>query len=133
MRMQVHGEGGIGVGADVDGAIIIILGDHDPLGSGELLFQVTDNGLLLLTSKDSGAFTCSCLIQGLACSSHGSDESLLLSVCGSGGGLSHGHGVILLPLDGGGGDLLPVDSGEVGVAIGMVSKTIMVRSGGGWR
>jgi hypothetical protein len=39
LRVQVCGEGSVGVGADVDGAIvIIILGDHDPLGSGELLF-----------------------------------------------------------------------------------------------
>jgi hypothetical protein len=37
--MQVHDEGGIGVGAGVDGAIIIVvLGDHDPLGSGGLPF-----------------------------------------------------------------------------------------------
>jgi hypothetical protein len=44
----VRGEGGVGVGADVDGAIIIVvLGDRDPLGSGELLFQVTDDSLLL--------------------------------------------------------------------------------------
>jgi hypothetical protein len=33
----------------------------------------------------------------------------------SGGGLSDGHGVVLLPL-GGGGDLLPVNGREVGVA-----------------
>jgi hypothetical protein len=38
-RVQVHGEGGIGVGVSVDGAIVIIvLGKHDPLASGELLF-----------------------------------------------------------------------------------------------
>jgi hypothetical protein len=30
--MQVHGEGGVGVGTDVDGAIVVIvLGDRDPL------------------------------------------------------------------------------------------------------
>ncbi len=55
-----------------------------------------------------------CLVQGLACGSHGGDESLLLSVRGSGGGLSRGRGVILLPLGGGGG-LLLID-GEVGGA-----------------
>jgi hypothetical protein len=43
-----------------------------------------------------------CLIQGLACGSHDSDESLLLSVRGGGGG--------------GDGGLLLVDGGEVGVA-----------------
>jgi hypothetical protein len=38
--VQVQGEGGIGVGASIDGVIfVIILGDRDPLGSGELLFQ----------------------------------------------------------------------------------------------
>jgi hypothetical protein len=45
------------------------------------------------------------------------DESLILSVCGSGGSLSHDHGVVLLPLGGGGDGLLPIDSGEVGVVI----------------
>jgi hypothetical protein len=34
----VRGEGGVGVGAGVDGAIVVVLGDCDPLGSGELLF-----------------------------------------------------------------------------------------------
>jgi hypothetical protein len=64
LRMQVHGEGGIGVGAGVDGAIVIVvLGNHDPLGSGELLLlQVMSNGLLLLPSEDNGALTCPCLI-----------------------------------------------------------------------
>jgi hypothetical protein len=63
-----------------------------------------------------------CLIQGLACDSHGSDESLLLSVRGSGGGLSHGCEVVLLPLGsdsgscGGGGDLLLIDGVVGGVA-----------------
>jgi hypothetical protein len=84
------------------------------LGSDELLFQVTGDGLLLLSSEGGGAFARPCLIQGLACGSHGSDESLLLSVHGSGSGLSHDHSVVLLPLDGGG-DLLPVNDGEVGV------------------
>jgi hypothetical protein len=37
--MQVRGEGSVGVGADINGAIIVvILGNRDPLGSGELLF-----------------------------------------------------------------------------------------------
>jgi hypothetical protein len=48
-----------------------------------------------------------------ACGSHDGDESLLLSVRGSGGGLSHDRGVVLLPLGGGG--LLLID-GEVGGA-----------------
>jgi hypothetical protein len=51
--MQVCGEGG--VVADVDGAIIIVvLGKRDPLGNGELLFQVMSDGLLLLPSKGGG-------------------------------------------------------------------------------
>jgi hypothetical protein len=50
--VQVSGEGSIGVGADIDGAIVVvILGNRDPLGSGELLFQVTGNGLLLFPSE----------------------------------------------------------------------------------
>jgi hypothetical protein len=36
--VQVHGEGGVWVGAGVDGEIIVvILGDRDRLDSGELL------------------------------------------------------------------------------------------------
>jgi hypothetical protein len=39
--VQVHSEGGIRVGAGVNGAIVIvILTDRNPLGSSELLFQV---------------------------------------------------------------------------------------------
>jgi hypothetical protein len=35
----MHGEGSVGVGAGVNGVIVIIvLGDCDPLGSGKLLF-----------------------------------------------------------------------------------------------
>jgi hypothetical protein len=42
LRVQVCGEGGVGVGAGVDRAIVVVvLGNRDPLGSGELLFQVT--------------------------------------------------------------------------------------------
>jgi hypothetical protein len=115
LRVQVHGEGGVGVGAGVDGAIVVIvLGNCDPLGSDELLFQVMGDGLLLFPSEGGGVLARPCLIQGLACGSHGGDESLLLSVRGSGGGLSCGRGVVLLPLGGGGG-LLLVD-GEVGGA-----------------
>jgi hypothetical protein len=114
--MQVRG---VGVGAGVGGAVVVvILGNHYPLGSGELLFQVTGDGLLLFPSEGGGALTRPCLIQGLACGSHGGDESLLLSVRGSGGGLSRGRGVVLLPLGGGrdgGGGLLLID-GEVGGA-----------------
>jgi hypothetical protein len=102
--MQVRDEGGVGVGAGVDGAIVIvILGDHNPLGSGELLFQVTSDGLLLLPSEG-----------------HSSDESFLLLVRGSGGGFSRGRGVVLLPLSGGGRgrgrDSLLLIGGEVGGA-----------------
>jgi hypothetical protein len=118
--MQVRGEGGVGVGVSVIGVIvIIILRKCDPLGSSELLLQVISDGLLLLPSEGGGALTLLCLIQGLACGSHSSDESLLLLVCGSDGSLSHSRGVILLPLgsgDGGHGGLFVIDGGEVGVA-----------------
>jgi hypothetical protein len=113
--------GSVGVGANIDGAIIIIvLGNHDPLGSGELLFQVMGDGLLLFPSEGGGTFARPCLVQGLACGSHGGDESLLLSVCGSGDGLSHSLGIVLLPLGGGGGSrdggLLLVDGEVAGAA-----------------
>jgi hypothetical protein len=112
----MHGEGGIRVEASVDEAIIVVvLGKRDPLGSDELLFQVTSDGLLLLPSEGGGVLVHPCLIQGLACGGHNSDESLLLSVRCSGGGLSHDCNVVLLPL-GGRGSLLPVSGGEVGVA-----------------
>jgi hypothetical protein len=112
LRMQVHGEAGVGFGAGVDGAIVVvILGNHDPLGNGKLLFQVTSDDLLLLPSKGGGALMHLCLIHGLACGRHGSDESILLLV--------RGRGIILLPLGSGGGrggGMLPIDGGEVGVA-----------------
>jgi hypothetical protein len=116
--MQVRGEGGIRVGAGVDGAIVIIvLEDCDPLGSGELLFQVTGDGLLLLPSEGGCMLARLCLIQGLACCGHGNDKSLLLSVRGSGEGLSHDRCVVLLPLgDGGGRGMLSINGGEVRVA-----------------
>jgi hypothetical protein len=47
------------VGVGIDGAIIVVvLGDRDPLGSGELLFQVAGDGLLLLPSEGGGALAC---------------------------------------------------------------------------
>jgi hypothetical protein len=46
---------GVRVGVSVNGAIdVLFLGDHDPLGSGEMLFQVTGDGLLLLSSEGGG-------------------------------------------------------------------------------
>jgi hypothetical protein len=71
-----------------------------------------------------------CLIQGLACGSDGSDESLLLSVRSSGDGLSCGRGFVLLPLGGSGGNggLLLVDE-EVGGA----ARHGRQDGGGGWR
>jgi hypothetical protein len=97
LHMQVRGEGSIGVGAGIGRAIIIIiLGDRYPLGSGELLFQVMGDGLLLLPSEGGGMLARPCHIQGLVCGSHGGDESLLLSVRGSGGGLSCDHNIALL-------------------------------------
>jgi hypothetical protein len=75
--MQVRGEGNVGVGADIDGAItVVVLRNRDPLGSDELLFQVTGDGLLLFPSEGGGAFVRPCLVQGLACGGHGGDESL---------------------------------------------------------
>jgi hypothetical protein len=120
LRMQVRGEGSVGVGADIDRAIVIVvLGNRDPLGSGEVLFQVTSDGLLLFPSEGGGVFVRPCLVQGLACGSHDGDESLLLSVSSSGGGLSRDRGIVLLPLGGGSdsrdGGLLLID-GEVGGA-----------------
>jgi hypothetical protein len=126
----VHGESDIGVGVSVDGAIItIVLGDRDPLGSGELLFQVTGDGLLLLLSEGGGTLMHSCPIQGLACSSHDDDESRLLLVHGSGGGLSRGRGIVLLPLKGSVGDNLLLINGEVGGA----TRHGQQDGGGGWR
>jgi hypothetical protein len=127
----VRSEDGIGVGAGIDGVIaIVILGDHDPFGSGELLFQVTGDGLLLLPSEGDGMLACPCLIQGLACSSHGGDERLLLSVFSSGDGMSHNRGVLLLPLSGGGGRCgLLLINGEVGG----VARHGQQDSDGGWR
>jgi hypothetical protein len=115
LRVQVRNEGGVGFGATVDVAIVvIILGDHDPLGNDKLLFQVTVDGLLL-PSKGGSTLTHPSLVQGHACGSHSDNKSLLLSVHGSGGGLSCGRSVILLPHGGGGNNLLLVD-GVVGGA-----------------
>jgi hypothetical protein len=115
LRMQVRVEGDVRVGAGIDGAIVVVvLRKRDPMVSGELLFQVTSDGLLLFPSEGGDALACPCLIQGLACGNH---KCLLLSVCSSSNGLSHGRGIVLLL--GGSGDssgLLPVDSGEFGVA-----------------
>jgi hypothetical protein len=59
--MQARGEGNIGVGASVDGAIVVvILGKRNPLGSGELLFQVMSKGILLPPSEGGGMLTCPC-------------------------------------------------------------------------
>jgi hypothetical protein len=105
--VQVRGEGSVRVGADINGAIVVvILGNRDPLGSGELLFQVTGDGLLLFPSEGGGTFMRPCLVQGLACGSHGGDER-------------RGCGVILLPLGSGGGSRdgsLLLVNGEVGGA-----------------
>jgi hypothetical protein len=100
-------QGVVGDGVGIDGAIVIvILGGNSPLGSVELLFQVTSVGLLLLPSEGGGTLTRTTLVKGLARSSHGGEESLLLSMRGSHDGLSHGRDVVLLPLSGSGGGLL---------------------------
>jgi hypothetical protein len=117
--VQVRGKGGVGVGAGVDRVIIVvILGDRDLLDSDKPLFQMTGNGLLLLLSEGDGALARPGLVQGLTCGSHGGDESILLWMAGSGGGLSCGRGVILLPLSGEGGRSggLLLINGEVGGA-----------------
>jgi hypothetical protein len=106
MRVQVSNKDDVGVGASIDGSIVVIvLGDNYPLDSGEMLFQVMSIGLLLLPIKGGGMLTRTGLIHGLAHSSHDSEESLLLSRHGSHDGLSHGR-ILLLPLSGGGGLLL---------------------------
>jgi hypothetical protein len=67
------------------------------------------DGVLLLPSEGDSSLTYPGLIQGLACSSHNSDESRLLSVHGSdvslsrSCSLSHSRGIVLLPLSDGGG------------------------------
>jgi hypothetical protein len=104
--MQECGEGGIRVGSGIDGAIIVIvLRDNNPMSSGELLFQVTGDGHLLLPSVGGGMFAYSCLIQCLVGCSHDSDDYLLLSMHASGGGGNRG-----------GCGLLLVDHEVVGVA-----------------
>jgi hypothetical protein len=113
--VQVRGEGSVGVGIGVDGAIIIIvLGNRDPLGSGELQFQVMGIGLLLLPSEGGGALVHLGLIQGIACNSHSDDESMLLLLHGKCGDLS--HDVILFPLSGTDGSVLVVNEDVGGVA-----------------
>jgi hypothetical protein len=89
----VHGEGNVGVGAGVDGAIIVVtLWDRDFLGSNELLFQVMGDGLLLLLSKGGGALTRPSLIQGLACGSHDNGSGGMLLVDEEVGGAAwHGR------------------------------------------
>jgi hypothetical protein len=99
------------------------------LSSGELLLQLTSDDLLLLPSEGGGTLTLPGLVHGLACDNHNGDESLLLSVRGSGDGLSQGRGVILL-LSGssGHGDLLLIN-GEGGGA----ARHSRQDGGGGWQ
>jgi hypothetical protein len=94
--------------------VFVVPGDNNPLGSGELLFQVMSVSLLLLPSEGGGTLTCMGLVRGLACSSHDSEESLLLSLRDNHDALSHCCSVLLLPLSAGG-DLLLHDQ-EVGGA-----------------
>jgi hypothetical protein len=49
--VQVRDEGSVGVGADIVGVIVVVLGDRNPLCSGDLLFQVTGDDLLLLPNE----------------------------------------------------------------------------------
>jgi hypothetical protein len=129
----VRDKGGVGVGACVDGAIVVvILGDDDPLGSEELLFQVMKIGLLLLPIEGGGMLARIGLVQGLARSSHHGEESLLFSRHGSRSGLSHGRNIILLLLSGGGDDLLLL-SREVGGDARHGQQDSGDCGGGGWR
>jgi hypothetical protein len=75
---------------------------------------VTSDGLLL-PSEGGGALVRPDLNQGLACHNHDGDESLLLSMRGSDGGLSRGRGIVLLDLSVDVSGLLLID-GEVGDA-----------------
>jgi hypothetical protein len=110
MIVQVCGEDDVGVGADIDGAIVVVvLGDHDPLESDKLLFQVMSNCLFLLPNEGGGTLLCIGLVQGLATDSHDDDHSLLFSLCGS-------HDILLLPLSDGGGNLLLINRGVGGAA-----------------
>jgi hypothetical protein len=98
---------------------------------------VTGDGLLLFPSESGGTFARPCLVQGLACGSHGGDESLLLSVRGSDGGLSRGRGVVLLPL--GSAAVAAATAAccssteRLEVLSSMIDKTVVVRGGGGWQ
>jgi hypothetical protein len=113
----VHNEGDIKVGVSIDEGInIVVLGNRDPLGTGELLFQVMSDDLLHLLSEGGGMLACTFLIQGLACGNHGGHKSLMLSLCGSRGGLSRDRGIVLLPLSCGGSGLLLVDEEVEGAA-----------------
>jgi hypothetical protein len=86
----VRGEGSVRVGADIDGAnVIVILGNCDPLGSGELLLQVMGDGLLLFPSEGGGAFARPCLVQGLVCGGGSRDGGLLLINGEVGGAARH--------------------------------------------
>jgi hypothetical protein len=63
LHMQVRGEGSVGVGAGVDGAIVVVvLGERHPLGNSELLLQVTSDSILLLPSEGGDALARPCLI-----------------------------------------------------------------------
>jgi hypothetical protein len=71
------------------------------------------------------------LVQGLACSRHDGEETLLLSLRGSRGGLSHGRRVILLPLHSGGNLLLL--GREVGGDAHRDQEDAGGWGGGGWQ
>jgi hypothetical protein len=52
LRVQVRDQGSIKVGAGIDIVlVVVVLEDNDPLGSGELLFQVMSVGLILRPSE----------------------------------------------------------------------------------
>jgi hypothetical protein len=80
------------------------------------------DGPLLLPSKGGDTLVCPCLFLGLACGSHIDDESVLLSMRGSGGGLSRNHSVVLLPLSGG--DRLGASLTARGDGVGKPYKTL---------
>jgi hypothetical protein len=130
---SLRGEGGIGVGAGVDGAIIdVVLGNHDTLGSGELLFQVIDNGLLLFPSEGGGALACPCLVQDLACGSHGGKMRASFSRCAVvtvawAAAVTSSFLLAVVAV------ACCSSIERLKVLPGMVGKTVVVRGGGGWR
>jgi hypothetical protein len=126
--VQVRGEGGVGVGADVDRAIVVVvLGDRDPLGSGELLFQVTGDGLLLFPSEGGRAHASFKVLHVVATAkTRASCSRCAIAVASSSFLLAAAAAAAAV--------MVCCSSTErLEVLPGMVGKTVVVRGGGGWR